>query len=135
MIYRMTDPRDLAEAIKRLRGGRSQKEVAEKAGIDPSTWSAYEQGERPPRTRERFEQIARGLGCTPDLLEEVAWECRTQRLEKGERMEATKEREGPRADSLSAAPLEQAIEARLTTIHQELKEVLLLVADPKRSRS
>jgi transcriptional regulator with XRE-family HTH domain len=127
MIYRMPDPRDLGDAIRKLRGRRPQKEVAEKAGIDPTTWSAYEHGERPPRTRKRFEQIARGLGCTPDRLDEVTWECRNDRL--------TKEKEKA-ADSLSlsAAPLEQAIEARLTTIHQELKEVLLLVADPKRSR-
>lgn len=131
----MADPKDLAEAIRRLRGGRTQKEVADRAGIDPSTWSAYEKGLRRPRRQDRLEQIAYGLSCTLDRLEEVAWECRTQRLAKGGRMETAAEQESPHTNSLSlsAAPLEQAIEARLTTIHQELKEVLLLVADPKRS--
>jgi transcriptional regulator with XRE-family HTH domain len=134
----MADPRDRAEAIRRLRGAdRTQKECAERAGIDPSTWSAYEKGLRQPRSQERLDQIAKGVGCTPDRLEEVTWECRNERLAKEARIGAIQEREGPHAGSLSlsAAPLEQAIEARLTTIHQELKEVLLLVADPKRSRS
>ena len=131
----MADPRDRAEAIRRLRGERTQKECAERAGIDPSTWSAYEKGQRQPRTQERLDQIAKGVGCTPDRLEEVTWECRNERLAE-ERAEAAEEQEDSRTTvlSLSAAPLEQAIEARLTTIHQELKKVLLLVADPKRSR-
>jgi transcriptional regulator with XRE-family HTH domain len=131
----MADPRDRAEAIRRLRGGRTQKECAERAGIDPSTWSAYEKGLRQPRTQERLDQIAKGVGCTPDRLEEVTWECRNERLAKEARIGAVAERGGPHADSLSAAPLEQVIDARLTTIVQEWKEVLLLVADLKRSRS
>src|SRR4051794_31375591 len=51
IISLMRDPRDLASAIKQLRGDRSQREVAAKAEVDPSTWSLYEAGDRGPRTQ------------------------------------------------------------------------------------
>lgn len=123
------ESRDLARAIKRLRGARTQRELAEKAGIDPSTWSEYEKGNRLPRSQERLEQIAKVLGCTFDRLEEVAWECRNERLR-----EEAKEKVAGAAQSLPPDPLDHAIEARLAVIHQEFKEVLLLVADSKRLR-
>ncbi|HEV8578668.1 MAG TPA: helix-turn-helix transcriptional regulator [Thermoanaerobaculia bacterium] len=123
------EPRDLARAVKKLRGVRTQREMAEKAGIDPSTWSAYEKGKRLPRSRDRLEQIAQVLGCTLDRLEEVAWECRNERLR-----EEAKEKAAVAAQSLPPDPLDHAIEARLAVIHQEFKEVLLLVADSKRLR-
>lgn len=132
------EPRDLATAIKNLRGERTQREMAEKANIDPSTWSAYEKGKRLPRSRHRLEKIAQVLGCGLDRLEEVAWQCRNERLrretERKAVVEASSLPPGLTSTEAAADPLEHAIEARLTTIHQELKEVLLLVADPKRPR-
>jgi transcriptional regulator with XRE-family HTH domain len=142
IISLMRDPRDLASAIKQLRGGRSQKEVAEKAEIDPSTWSLYEAGERGPRTQERFEQIARGLGCTPARFEEVVWEHRNKRIAREEgRPQAVDAIQEPRDEPPSSgrSDPESAIRVRITNLHQklngalqDLEEVLLLAVDPKR---
>jgi transcriptional regulator with XRE-family HTH domain len=132
----MMDSKDRGNAIKKLRGPRTQREMAAKACIDPSTWSAYEKG-RPPRTQERLELITRALGCTLDRLDEVTWECRTERIRGEVEGRSVVEAQSPPPDLTSqeaADPLEHAIEARLTTIHQEWKEVLLLVADSRRSR-
>ena len=37
------------EKMKRLRGNRSQAQVAEALGIAPSTYASYEQGTREPK--------------------------------------------------------------------------------------
>jgi len=142
IISLMRDRRDLASAIKQLRGTRSQKEVAEKADIDPSTWSLYEAGKQGPRTQERFEQIARGLGCTPERFEEVIWEHRNQRVareeERPQAVDAIQE-PGDEPSSPGRIDPESAIRVRITNIHQqlngalqELEEVLLLAVAPKR---
>lgn len=144
MISLMRDPKDLASAIKKLRDGRPQKEVAEKAGFDSSTWSVYEKGERLPRDPERFEQIARGLGCTVERLDEIIWECRNERVEK-EQAKAARPPQAATADpALRSEPmdplkLKSAIRTGLTNLRhgvddvlQALEEVLVLVADPNR---
>jgi transcriptional regulator with XRE-family HTH domain len=141
MISLMRDPKDLASAIRKLRAGRPQKDVAEKAGFDSSTWSVYEKGKRLPRDPERFEQIARGLGCTVERLDEIIWECRNERIEE-EQAKAVRPPQAPtiqpalRADSMD--PLKSAIHAGLTNIRQgmnevleALEDVLLLAADPR----
>jgi transcriptional regulator with XRE-family HTH domain len=138
----MRDPRDLASAIKQLRGDRSQREVAAKAEVDPSTWSLYEAGDRGPRTQERFEQIARGLGCTPARFEELIWEHRNKRIAKEEgrtqSADATQESRDEPSASERIDP-ESAVRVRITNIRQELngalqelEEVLLLAVAPKR---
>lgn len=140
MISLMRDPRDLASAIRKLRGGRSQKDVAEKAGFDSSTWSVYEKGGRLPRNQDRFEQIARGLGCTLERLDEVIWECRNERVEE-DQAKAASPAQAPAADPslLIVDPLKSAIQVRFTNIRQglnealrELEDILLLAADPRR---
>jgi transcriptional regulator with XRE-family HTH domain len=141
----MRDRRDLASAIKQLRGDRSQKEVAAKAEIDQSTWSLYEAGEREPRTQTRFEQIARGLGCTPERFEEVIWEHRNRRIEREEgRPQALDPIQEPGDEPSSPGRIdpESAVRVRITNIRQELngaleelEEVLLLVVAPKRQES
>lgn len=141
----MRDPRDLASAIKQLRGDRSQKEVAEKAGIDPSTWSLYEAGERVPRNWERFRQIAYGLGCTPERLEEVIWEHRNKRIarEEGRTQAVDAIQESHHEPSpVERVDPESAVRVRITNIRQELngalqelEEVLLLAVAPKRQES
>ena len=138
----MRDPKDLASAIKKLRDGRPQKEVAEKAGFDSSTWSVYEKGKRLPRDQDRFEQIARGLGCTVERLDEIIWECRNERIEE-EQARAARPSQAPAADPAlrneRLDPLKSAIHTGLTNIRQgvndvlqALEEVLVLVADPNR---
>jgi transcriptional regulator with XRE-family HTH domain len=76
----MNDPRDLAEALRRLRGRRTQREVAAEAGLDPTVWSLYEGGERWPR-RASFERLAKGLGCPPERIDEEMLLVRRRRLE------------------------------------------------------
>jgi transcriptional regulator with XRE-family HTH domain len=145
MISLMRDPKDLARAITKLRGERSQKELAEKAGFDSSTWSVYEKGDRLPRHQDRFVQIARGLGCTLERLDEVIWECRNERVEE-EQAQAAAPAQAPAASpSLLATgtdPVQSAIRMGFTNIRQgmndvlqALEDVLLLAADPKSTPS
>ena len=43
------DRRKIAERLVKLRGKRTQAEVAEAIGVSPSAYSMYETGERIPR--------------------------------------------------------------------------------------
>ena len=68
MISLMRDPEDLASAIKKLRDGRPQKDIAEKAGFDSSTWSVYEKGKRYELTIEYYDNGGAAVfrfGCGP----------------------------------------------------------------------
>lgn len=58
---------DLATALKKLRGSRTQKEVARKAELSPSTWNQYEKARRLPK-EESWPKLARGLGCSVEEL-------------------------------------------------------------------
>lgn len=141
----MRDPKDLARAIRKLRARRPQKEVAERAGFDSSTWSVYEKGERLPRDPERFEQIARGLGCTVERLDEVIWECRNERVEEEQAKAAVPAQApttGPAFPSEPVDPLKSALQMGLTHLRQgvndvlqALEEVLVLATDPHRPPS
>lgn len=55
--------------IKKLRVfvNMTQKELAKKMGLSPSTVSMWEKGERNPRT-EKLPELARALGCSIDEL-------------------------------------------------------------------
>lgn len=55
--------RDVATALKKLRGSRTQTAVARAAGIDKSVWNLYEKEQRMP-TEKKYPLIAQGLGCT-----------------------------------------------------------------------
>lgn len=80
-MHVMVDPRDLASALKRLRGGRTQREVAKRARIDPGAWSAYEKGLRYPRHPDRLRQIAHGLGVDLSDLQNAILQEGALRLE------------------------------------------------------
>lgn len=145
MISVMRDPKDLARAIRKLRGGRSQKDLAEKAGFDSSTWSVYEKGDRLPRHQDRFVQIARALGCTLERLDEVIWECRNERVQE-EQAQAAAPAPAPRTDpafpSNPVDPLKSALQMGLTQLRQgvndvlqALEEVLVLATDAHRPSS
>lgn len=69
----------LAQAIRHFRGERTQREVAEAAGLDATTWRFYETGRRRPKARN-LQRVLHGLGCTRLELEETAWRFRRERL-------------------------------------------------------
>lgn len=72
----MFDPRDLASAMRKLRGKRPQNVLARSVGISPETWCKWEQGGTTPRS---LVPIAAALGCTPERLHEVMEEQRRER--------------------------------------------------------
>ncbi len=53
-------------AIRNRRGTRKQRQVADAAGVDRSSWSQYENGRKLPE--ENLDKVALGLGCTPEQL-------------------------------------------------------------------
>lgn len=59
----------LGKTIKALRGAKTQKQVAETAGIPISTLSKIEQARQIPRN-DTFSRIAEGLGLTVAELEQ-----------------------------------------------------------------
>jgi transcriptional regulator with XRE-family HTH domain len=73
------EPNDLGAAIKRLRGPRPQSEVAEAAGMTPSSWSDYERGKQRPRPPQ-LERIAKALGCTLKELDQEVLKVGNERL-------------------------------------------------------
>lgn len=80
----MFEPQDLGRAIKKIRGARTQKEVAAVAKISASSWSLYESGDRTPR-KGMLLRIAKGLGASPKELEDEAWRQRNGRLHSDSR--------------------------------------------------
>lgn len=77
----MFDKRDVAAAIKKLRGSRTQKQVAEQAGIDRPTWNQYEKARAMPK-RANFRKILQGLGCTQRELDEAIMAAWRKRLDE-----------------------------------------------------
>ena len=71
----------LAHSIKVLRGTRTQKEIAQAAGIPTSTWCKIEQGRQVPRD-STFSKIAKSLGCTAAELERLISESVLRRLDQ-----------------------------------------------------
>jgi transcriptional regulator with XRE-family HTH domain len=81
----MVTKQDVALAIKKLRGHRTQKAVAEAAGVDRPTWNQYEKARAMPK-HANFDKIADGLGCTPEELDRAIieeWRRRLQRTSPG----------------------------------------------------
>lgn len=70
---------DLAQAIRRSRGRRSQASLARASGLHAATWGLYEAAKREPRL-ETLSRIAQGLGCSIEDLETSAREVRRERL-------------------------------------------------------
>ena len=79
----------LSRTIKALRGQRTQREVANKAGIPTSTWCKIEQGRQLPRDTT-FERIADALGCTVGQLEQLVSESTWEEIERDRRMATRK---------------------------------------------
>lgn len=85
---------DLATALKKLRGSRTQKEVARQAELSPSTWNQYEKARRLPK-EESWPKLARGLGCSMEELWDavlIAYQERTGKsLDRGDQLTAVVE--------------------------------------------
>ena len=75
----MLDKSLLGEALVRLRGHRSQRQVAKRAGVPTGTWCQWEKGKRQPRDSQ-IEKILIGLGCTFDDLTLTIWRIQTERF-------------------------------------------------------
>ena len=75
----MLDRDLLGAAITRIRGKRSQRQVAGIAGIPTGTWSMWEKGQRLPREGQ-ISKICTGLSCSEDDLRVAMWEIQTERL-------------------------------------------------------
>lgn len=75
----MFDPRDLASAIRKLRGSRHQNSLAKSVGVSPGTWCKWEQGGTTPR-QVSLVRIAQALGCSVDRLRETIESCRRERI-------------------------------------------------------
>lgn len=117
----MFDPRDLACAIKRLRGARHQNALAKSVGVSPGTWCKWEQGGTTP-TSVSFPRIARALGCTVERLREVIWECRQERLGGEARKQTPLQR--PDQPPPHPAPLVRETDRMLRRIDRQL-EILM----------
>jgi len=117
----MVDPEDLGKAIQRLRGDRTQRVCAERAGISASSWSLYESGARNPRKSMR-ERISRGLGLEPQVLEEAAWKVWSDRLAA-----ATGEKTAEAGGGAAGDPLLQAIDEHVNGVAYHLRELALLM--------
>ena len=61
------DKKKVAGRLLRLRGARSQEEVAAALGIRQSTLAMYERGSRMPRDENKL-ALARYYGCSVEAL-------------------------------------------------------------------
>lgn len=132
MMPCMLDPRDLASAIRELRGKRTQREVAERAQIDPATWSAYEQGTRYPRRPERLRQIAEGLGVNFLDLQNAILQQSVFRLSKEQSREMPSE--SPNCTTALQIPTDvnevrRLVEEQVAELSRHLTKLILLLIE------
>ena len=121
---------DVAQTLKRLRGGRTKAQCAREAGINANAWTHYEKARRIPNPETRV-LLAKGLGVTLAKLEEELLVSRNERLRKEEEKARTAD-EAPRA--AADDPYQRAVREGLDIVHRELEKILLL-ANPNRGRS
>lgn len=112
----MFDPRDLASAIRKLRGTRHQNALAKSVGVSPGTWCKWEQGGTTPR-QVSLVRIAQALECSVDRLREVMEECRRERIGREVQPE-------PRPSHPSPAPLVQETDRLLRKIDRQLDSLM-----------
>ena len=75
----MLDPKLFGEALMRLRGTHSQRQVAKQANFAVGTWCAWERGQRFPREMQ-MPKILAGLGCSEEQIRTAMWEIEAERL-------------------------------------------------------
>lgn len=131
MIPGVVTKEDVAQTLKRLRGGRTKAQCAREAGINANAWTHYEKGRRLP-TPATSARLAKGLGVTLAKYEEELLASRNERM----REETAKAHEAEAAPqpAQNDDPYQRAVREGLDIIHREF-EKLLLLAKPHRSRS
>ncbi len=112
----MFDPKDLASAIRRLRGSRHQNALAKGVGVSPGTWCKWEQGKTTPR-QVSLMRIAEALGCTVERLRETMEAFRRERLAQETGPEAQPEQPSP-------LPLVQETDRLLRKIDRQLDSLM-----------
>lgn len=127
MIPDVVTKEDVAQTLKRLRGGRTKAQCAREAGINANAWTHYEKGRRLP-TPATSARLAKGLGVTLAKYEEELLASRNERM----RQETAKAYETGAAPqpAQSDDPYQRAVREGLDIIHREF-EKLLLLAHPK----
>jgi transcriptional regulator with XRE-family HTH domain len=83
----MLEARDVGRAMERLRGDRTQRSVAQRAGINRSSWSSYEAGRRMP-TPDTWGKIVAGLESTTVQFDHAVMQAWAERLAAGAAGEA-----------------------------------------------
>jgi transcriptional regulator with XRE-family HTH domain len=112
----MFDPRDLASAIRKLRGTRHQNALAKSVGVSPGTWCKWEQGGTTPR-QVSLVRIAKALGCSVDRLREAMEECRRERIGQETQPESRPSHSAP-------TPLVQETDRLLRKIDRQLDSLM-----------
>jgi transcriptional regulator with XRE-family HTH domain len=112
----MFDPRDLASAIRKLRGSRHQNALAKSVGVSPGTWCKWEQGGTTPR-QVSLVRIAQALGCGVDRLRGMMEECRRERIGHEAQPEARPTHPAP-------TPLVQETDRLLRKIDRQLESLM-----------
>ena len=103
----------LSRTIKKLRGQRTQREVADEAGIPTSTWCKIEQGRQLPRD-STFGRIAEALGCTVGQFEQLVSESTWEEIECDRRQSRQADSSGPPASMAEEAGLRALPEVDLS---------------------
>ncbi len=75
----MIDQKIFGEALIRMRGERSQRFIARKAGVPNGTYCQWERGKRAPRDSQ-IPKILQGLGCTQDELVFAMWKVQAEQF-------------------------------------------------------
>lgn len=134
------------QALRHLRGRRTQKALAAAAGINPTSWSLYEHGRASPRAKN-LRRVLQAVGCTDLEFEETVWQFRRRRLLEEERAGrgegdprfARVAPQLPRAvedrqESTAADPLRRELRALLVPLMAALEEILVRVLTEWRGR-
>lgn len=80
----MLEASDVGRAMERLRGDRTQREVAKRAGVNRSSWSSYEAGRRMPGA-DTWTRIVRGLDCSQEDFDRAVLRAWRERLDHVQR--------------------------------------------------
>lgn len=120
----LIDPTIVGDVLVSLRGNRSQRFVAKKAGIPTGTWCQWEKGKRVPRGTQR-DKILKALGCTQEELDVAVWK------EMGHRLK-TRGSEMVRFDTeptIFSRDLARIADVNLDDIPQELRAYVRRIRD------
>ncbi|HXO20312.1 MAG TPA: helix-turn-helix transcriptional regulator [Thermoanaerobaculia bacterium] len=122
---------DLAQAMKSLRGARTQREVALRADLSAATWNRYERGKVPrwPESKT-FSKMAAGLGCGEERLDAAITEATRKRYAAKSAGRAESDIAEDAAAYGTDDPLRRAARDHFHRIAEEFAELYLLAIRP-----